>query len=87
MFGQLRLLPDGSYTYTLNNSNPAVNALATGETLSDRFHLRNQRWQGRHGDGNVVITIRGQNDPPDAIDDVLRSLPTGRRCQAGVEQQ
>ncbi len=29
VYGQLQLLPDGSYTYTLNNSNPAVNALAT----------------------------------------------------------
>lgn len=82
VYGQLQLLPDGSYTYTLNNSNPAVNALATGETLSDRFTYAISDGKGGTATANVVITIRGQNDPPDAIDDVA-SVPANGPAVSG----
>lgn len=82
VYGQLQLLPDGSYTYTLNNSDPAVNALATGETLSDRFTYAISDGKGGTATANVVITIRGQNDPPDAIDDAA-SVPANGPAVSG----
>ncbi|WP_461538871.1 Ig-like domain-containing protein, partial [Spongorhabdus nitratireducens] len=36
-YGKLTLNQDGSYSYTLNNNHPAVQALAQGQTLTDRF--------------------------------------------------
>jgi VCBS repeat-containing protein len=37
-YGSLVLNADGSYTYTLNASNAAVNGLDDGETLTDTFN-------------------------------------------------
>ena len=36
-YGTLTLAAGGTYTYTLNNSLPAVQALGAGETLTDTF--------------------------------------------------
>jgi VCBS repeat-containing protein len=51
----LVLNADGSYTYTLNASNAAVNGLDDGETLTDTFNYtasdgtttRRRRWRSR----------------------------------------
>jgi VCBS repeat-containing protein len=48
----------GNWTYTLDNSNPAVNALAAGNTLTDTITFTSD-------DGTAVtqnITITGAND-------------------------
>lgn len=82
VYGQLQLLPDGSYTYTLNNANPAVNALAVGESLSDRFTYAISDGKGGAATANVVITIRGQNDPPDAVNDTA-SVPANGPSVSG----
>ncbi len=37
MHGTLTLNVNGSYTYVVNNSDPAVQALNTGDTLTDTF--------------------------------------------------
>ncbi|WP_162625898.1 VCBS domain-containing protein, partial [Aeromonas bivalvium] len=37
LYGTLTLNTDGSYTYVLDNDNPAVQALLAGETLSEVF--------------------------------------------------
>ena len=73
-YGQLQLLPDGSYTYVLNNANPSVNALAVGETLNDRFTYAISDGKGGNASADIVITIHGQNDLPDAVDDTA-SVP------------
>ncbi|WP_036303730.1 VCBS domain-containing protein [Methylotenera sp. L2L1] len=36
-YGSLVLNSDGTYSYTLNNANPAVNALNNGQTLIDSY--------------------------------------------------
>ena len=36
-YGTLVIAPNGSYTYTLDNSNPTVQALQNGETLAENF--------------------------------------------------
>jgi VCBS repeat-containing protein len=68
-YGSLTLNADGSYTYTLDNTNPAVEALRTStNTLEDQFTYRVE-------DGTsfvvntMVITIEGRNDNPIANDD------------------
>ena len=38
-YGTLQITRDGGYTYTLDNSNPAVQALAAGETLTESLRL------------------------------------------------
>jgi VCBS repeat-containing protein len=60
-FGTYSLGADGVWTYTLANSNPSVQGLADGETMTDSFTAVS-------ADGlttkTVVITITGSNDAP-----------------------
>ena len=73
-YGSLLLNPDGSYTYTLDNGKPAVNALAVGESLTDTFTYFISDGNGGTASANVVMTINGTNDGPDAVNDAS-SLP------------
>ena len=57
-FGSYTLTAAGVWTYTLNNSNPAVQALNAGQTLTDTFTATTI-------DGTaqlVTVTINGTND-------------------------
>ncbi|MCD2514685.1 VCBS domain-containing protein, partial [Comamonas endophytica] len=59
-YGQFIIGTGGTWTYTLNNDNPAVQALGAGQTLTETHEVRT-------ADGttaNVVITINGTNDVP-----------------------
>ncbi len=57
-YGSYTLTAAGVWTYTLNNSNPAVQALNAGQTLIDRFTVITV-----DGTSQVVtITIDGAND-------------------------
>ncbi|WP_157314270.1 retention module-containing protein [Chitinibacter sp. GC72] len=71
LYGTLVLASDGSYTYTLNANNAAVNALGDGDTLTDTFS-----YTVSDGDltdtANLVITIFGTNDAP-----VANAQPVG----------
>ncbi|MEC9291283.1 MAG: Ig-like domain-containing protein [Pseudomonadota bacterium] len=68
-YGTLVINADGTYTYTLDNSNPTVDALDNGDTLSDSF-----TYEATDGDLNdtavLTITIHGTNDAPALQDDV-----------------
>ena len=62
-YGSLVLNSDGSYTYTLNNANGAVQALDTGETLTDTFtYAANDGTTSINA--TLTITIFGTNDAP-----------------------
>ena len=66
----------GHWTYTLDNADPAVQALAQGETLpSEVFAVKSI-------DGttsNVSVTISGTNDAPIAVDDsVITNVAAGK---------
>ncbi len=54
----------GAWTYTLNNSAPATNALAASETVTDVFTVVAAADPGAITD--VTITITGANDAPTA---------------------
>ena len=81
-YGALTLMPDGSYSYALDNANPAVNALATGQSVTDTFTYVVGDGKGGSATANVVITINGTNDPPLAVNDAS-SVPANAGSVAG----
>ncbi|MDP9971727.1 VCBS repeat-containing protein [Variovorax paradoxus] len=60
-YGSFNLLADGSWTYTANNSQAAIQQLGAGESISDSFTAVSS-------DGTasqlVTVTITGTNDVP-----------------------
>ena len=70
LYGQLLLNADGSYTYTLDNGNPLVQALRTaGETLRETFAYTLRDTAGATADARLTIVIQGANDAPVARND------------------
>ncbi len=67
-YGSYTVTAAGVWTYTLDNSNPAVEALNTGDTLSDSFVVYSADGTAK----TVNITIHGTTDnlPPIAVNDV-----------------
>ncbi|MBD3808520.1 MAG: cadherin-like domain-containing protein, partial [Epsilonproteobacteria bacterium] len=63
-YGTLTLNPDGSYTYTLDNTNPAVQALAEGETTTEVYTYTIDDGNGGTDTATLTITITGTNDVP-----------------------
>ncbi|PKQ07620.1 MAG: hypothetical protein CVT71_00980, partial [Alphaproteobacteria bacterium HGW-Alphaproteobacteria-10] len=55
---------NGTYSYTLNNANPLVQALDTGETLKETFNYTMQDADGDQSTATLTITINGANDTP-----------------------
>ena len=73
-FGSYTLTAAGVWTYTLDNNNPAVQALNVGQTLTDTFTVTTV-------DGTaqlVTITINGANDAA-----VITGPVTGTVLEAG----
>jgi VCBS repeat-containing protein len=64
-YGSLNWDSNGSYTYTLNNANPAIQALDDGETLTETFTYTVDDGNGGTDTATLVITINGQNDSPE----------------------
>ena len=63
-FGQLVLNADGTYSYALNSSLPAVQGLDEGETLTETFTYTMQDADGDPSSATLTITITGSNDGP-----------------------
>ena len=62
-YGSLIVFSNGSYAYHLDNSNAAVQALASGETLSEAFNYTVS--DGYTSDKAVLtLTITGTNNTP-----------------------
>ncbi|WP_158634592.1 beta strand repeat-containing protein, partial [Flavobacterium tiangeerense] len=60
-YGTFIIYANGSYTYTLNSSNPAVLALTSGQTLTDSIPYSisdNIPGSGNIATANLIITIR-----------------------------
>ena len=76
LYGSLILNSNGTYSYSLDNANPAVQALGLGETLTDTFSYSIADADGDgdgDGDGDASVTqisiiIDGANDAPVAVD-------------------
>ena len=59
-YGSFTLATNGAWTYTASNTNPAIQALGTGDTLTETFTVTS-------ADGttsSVVVSINGTNDGP-----------------------
>ncbi|WP_246335774.1 beta strand repeat-containing protein [Azomonas macrocytogenes] len=61
-YGTLTIGADGSYSYELDNDNPDVNALLTGETLEEVFTYRLTDPDGGTDQAQLTITIHGVTD-------------------------
>ena len=74
--GSLVLNADGTFAYTLDNSNPAVNALNDGQTLADAFTYQISDGHGGTSSATLTVTINGTTDtpantPPTAVADAV----------------
>ena len=76
--GTLTLNADGTYTYTVDNNDTAVQALRTSaQTLTDTISYTMRDAAGLTSTANLVITIHGANDAPVALDDVASATEAG----------
>ncbi|MCA9106475.1 MAG: VCBS domain-containing protein, partial [Planctomycetales bacterium] len=68
-FGSITIGADGSYTYVVDETNAAVQALRTSsETLTDTFTYTMADAGGLESTTTVTITITGANDAPETDD-------------------
>ncbi|MFK4621604.1 VCBS domain-containing protein [Bradyrhizobium diazoefficiens] len=63
-YGTLHLNSDGTYTYTLNNAQANVQALAADQLVYDTFSYTNSDNHGGSCTANLTITVTGTNDAP-----------------------
>jgi len=63
-FGTLDLNADGTYTYTLDNTNSTVDALDDGEQLTEEFNYTITDTDGDTSSSTLTVTINGMTDPP-----------------------
>ena len=61
-YGSLELTADGQWTYSLDNSRPATNALVAGQTVTDQFDFALTDGQLSGNSIPLVITIEGADD-------------------------
>lgn len=61
-YGKINVTSSGDYTYTLDNTKPAVQALNAGQTLTDTFTYTIRDADGSLSHTTVTITIRGTNE-------------------------
>jgi VCBS repeat-containing protein len=77
-YGSLQLNADGSYSYVVDNSNAAVQALRTNpNTLTDSFTYRITDLAGATSTATLFVTIHGRNDNPHATDDIGTAVEAG----------
>ena len=72
-YGAITLNADGTYTYALNNANPAVANLLSGQTLTETFNYAIVDADGDAATATITITINGftPNQVPVAVNDAF----------------
>lgn len=68
-YGTFKFNKDGTFTYTLDPSNPAVLALAPGETLKESLNYKISDGTGGTDFAQFTLEITGPNQRPTANDD------------------
>ncbi|HBJ38105.1 MAG TPA: hypothetical protein DDZ51_25790, partial [Planctomycetaceae bacterium] len=67
-YGSITIAADGTYTYTVDNNNAAVQALRTSsDTLQDIFTYTMEDSGGLTSTTQITVTIEGRNDTPHDI--------------------
>jgi large repetitive protein len=79
IYGSLVINADGTYTYTLSDSSPQVQALRVDELVYDRFTYEIIDPQGAKSWAVLTLEVYGTNDKPVAVNDA------GAVTEAGVE--
>jgi len=79
-YGSLTLNDDGEFTYVIDDTNAAVQALRIStQTLTDNFTYTVTDTAGLTDSATLAITIEGRNDNPVAVDDVATAIESGDR--------
>ncbi len=87
-FGSINIASDGSYTYTVDNSNATVQALRTsGNTITDVFTYTMTDTAGATSTTQITVTIQGANDAPVAVSDTATAVEAGGGGQRHVRYQ
>ncbi len=77
-YGSVTINSDGSFTFVVDESNAAVQALRTfGQTLSEVFTYTQQGSGGLQATAHLTITIHGQNDTPVGSNDTASATEAG----------
>ncbi|MFF7056498.1 VCBS domain-containing protein [Achromobacter spanius] len=76
-YGTLTIQPNGQYAYVADNANPAVQALAPGETLDETFTYQVTDVGGLFDTALLTITIRGANDAPTSDNETAEAIEAG----------
>jgi VCBS repeat-containing protein len=77
-YGTLTLNANGSYTYLVDNTNAAVQALLNaGQTLTDTFNYTIKDTAGLTASSTLTVTIHGANDNPVAVADTTLAEEAG----------
>ncbi|WP_445400290.1 DUF4347 domain-containing protein [Zobellella sp. An-6] len=77
-YGSLTLNADGSYSYVVDESNAAVQALrVSGQILSESFTYTVTDTDGLSDTATLTIAIDGRNDAPVAVDDGATAIEAG----------
>ncbi len=77
-YGAITIAANGSYIYTVDNSNAAVEALRTAsDTLTDVFSYTVRDAAGATSTTQVTITIHGANDAPTTTADLAHATEAG----------
>ncbi|MGX5219730.1 VCBS domain-containing protein [Pseudomonas segetis] len=78
LYGQLTMNEDGSYSYVVDNSLAAVQALRQpSDTLIERFTYTVTDPGGLSDSAEIIVVIRGQNDNPVADNDTATAIEAG----------
>lgn len=89
-YGSVQIFENGGFIYTLDNTNPATNTLATGDRVTESFSYTVLDSGGRASQpSTLTITVAGNTDflntPPVAVDDTntITEAPSGRTNVTG----
>ncbi|TCP09099.1 VCBS domain-containing protein, partial [Caldimonas thermodepolymerans] len=67
VYGTLTIHLDGTYTYTLDNTSNATQALAQGASATERFTYVVEDAQGERVSSTLTVTVNGTNDQPEIV--------------------
>ncbi len=77
-YGSINIASDGSYTYTVDNSNATVQALRiSGQAITDVFTYTVTDTGGLTSSTQITVTIQGANDAPTAVADTAIAVEAG----------